>query len=221
MKHEDRDVCRECGGFCCKKSGCDYSPKDFKDLSLNGVLNILECGNISIVSVVSFELLPNGKKCCTPFLFLRARNVDRDIVDIMSYRKQCSMLTETGCSYDLEHRPSGGSNLLPLGIDPDTGIPMCHPDEDPSTIVRPWESYQKVLTKAVKRLTGKTVEEVFVEQLEELFVTFLKQDFDGISPVEGFQVSLCLPDLIECYPEVYEKAKKRVNIGSPVLSLRP
>lgn len=221
MKLEDRDVCRECGGFCCKKSGCDYAPSDFKDLSLNGILNILECGNISIVSVVSFELLPNGKKYCNPFLFLRARNVDRDIVDILSYRKQCSMLTESGCSYDIEHRPSGGVNLLPLGLDPNTGFPMCHPDKDPSTIVHPWESYQKVLAKVVKRLTGKTVEEVLIEQVEDLFVTFLKEEYEGINPVEGFQVSLILSDLIDCYPEAYEKAKKRANIGSPVLSLRP
>ena len=221
MKIEDRDVCRECGGFCCKKSGCDYSPDDFQDKSLNGILKILDCGNISIVSIISFELLPNGKKYCNQFLFLRARNIDRDIVDLMSYRKQCSMLTENGCSYDLEHRPSGGANLIPLGINPDTGIPLCHPAGDPNEIVRPWESYQKVLAKAVKRLTGKSVDEVFVEQLEDLFVTFLKRDFDGISPVEGYQVSLCLPDLIECYPDVYERALKRANMGSPVLSLRP
>lgn len=221
MKLEDRNICHECGGFCCKKSGCDYSPNDFKDKSLTGILNILECGNISIVSVVKFRMLPNGKKCCEPLLFLRARNIDRGIIDLISYRKQCSMLTETGCTYDLEHRPSGGANLTPVGLDPKTKMPLCYPAEDPKTIIYPWESYQKVLEKAVKRLTGKTVDEVFEEQLEELFVTSLNQNFEGINVVEGFQISLILPDLIDVYPEVYERAKKRVNINAPVLNLKP
>ena len=47
---ENREICGKCGGKCCKKSGCDYSTKDFNDLSVNAIYKKLEEGNISIVS---------------------------------------------------------------------------------------------------------------------------------------------------------------------------
>lgn len=56
---ESKEYCKKCCGYCCKKCGCDYYPEDFKDLSFNGLTNILSEGNISIVSTFSFERLPN------------------------------------------------------------------------------------------------------------------------------------------------------------------
>ena len=32
---ENKEICAECGGKCCKKCGCDYAPKDFENLSKN------------------------------------------------------------------------------------------------------------------------------------------------------------------------------------------
>ena len=75
-----------------KRVVVNYYPEDFKDLSFNGLTNILSQGNISIVSFLDFERLPNGKLTYTPFLYLRARNIDRDIVDLVSIKKTCSML---------------------------------------------------------------------------------------------------------------------------------
>ena len=72
MEMEDKDICCECGGICCKKSGCDYVPKDFKNLNTAGILEILENGNVSIVSTLKFTRL-NDKLFCNPILFLRAR----------------------------------------------------------------------------------------------------------------------------------------------------
>ena len=33
MEKENKELCKKCGGFCCIKSGCDYSAKDFDDLT--------------------------------------------------------------------------------------------------------------------------------------------------------------------------------------------
>lgn len=41
-KQENKDICRCCGGKCCKKSGCDYAPKDFESLKINDLYNKLE-----------------------------------------------------------------------------------------------------------------------------------------------------------------------------------
>ena len=37
IKNENLNLCRECGGMCCKKSGCDYSADDFDNCSYNGL----------------------------------------------------------------------------------------------------------------------------------------------------------------------------------------
>ena len=29
MEYENKEICKKCGGFCCKKSGCDYFVSDF------------------------------------------------------------------------------------------------------------------------------------------------------------------------------------------------
>lgn len=65
-KNEDLSICKECGGYCCKKSGCDYWVDDLKDKSYKGIL------------------------------------------DLLSMKTTCSNLTETGCSFSYEERPSGG-----------------------------------------------------------------------------------------------------------------
>lgn len=75
-------------GFCCKKSGCDYATSDFDNLGINALYEKLVQGNISIVSYLTFKRLGNGMLIATPFLYLMARNVDRDVVDLLSFKKK-------------------------------------------------------------------------------------------------------------------------------------
>ena len=41
-KLEDYDICRECGGKCCIKCGCDYSALDFDDLIMKTTQLLLD-----------------------------------------------------------------------------------------------------------------------------------------------------------------------------------
>lgn len=82
MKNENKELCSECGGYCCKKSGCDYYVSDFKKIDKNTILETLASEKISIVSAIAFEKLNDDKIVATPFLYLRARNQDRDIVNL-------------------------------------------------------------------------------------------------------------------------------------------
>ena len=150
---------------------------------------------------------------------MRARNVDRGVIDLFSYKKQCSMLTETGCSYDLEHRPFGGANLVPVGLNKN-GIPNCYVDEDPLKIIEEWGSYQNTLRKAVKRITGNTVEKQFELDLEEVFYTTLMEEFDGINKLEIADMLSGLPMLAEMYPEAYERALARKKKNTCVLEMK-
>lgn len=202
---ENKEICAACGGKCCKKSGCDYASTDFKDLGINHLYEILMNGKISIVSTIKLEILPNGKKIANPILLLRARNIDRPIVDLLSMKKTCSQLTETGCSYSYEERPLGGKNLIPVS----NGI--CYPNIPPTDILDTWDSYQKTLSKLVKRITGNTVEQQFSIDVENLFIDVLNGNFEGVTELELRDIKGLIPHLIEIYPELYKNATNKTG----------
>lgn len=201
MKLENKEICAECGGICCKKCGCDYIPSDFTSLSMNDLLEILEEGNISITSAIFFERLPNGKLYANPYLYLRARNTNRPIVDLFSLKTKCSQLTDNGCRYDINNRPSGGVNLVPL---PNM---KCYSNIEHSKLMESWKSYQKVLAKLVKRLTGYSVEERLKLDVVNLFDDLINENFDNVSNLEIIDVLNGLNLLIECFKEDYENVK--------------
>lgn len=84
---ENKDVCKKCGGKCCKKCGCDYYIEDFENFKINYLEKRLRDGNMSIVASIIFSVV-KGKCVAKPFLYLRARNKGRDIVDLLSLKKK-------------------------------------------------------------------------------------------------------------------------------------
>lgn len=211
---ENRDLCSKCGGDCCKKSGCDYFPEDFSSLETKALLEILKEGNISIVSLLRFEQLNDGRLVAVPLLYLRARNKDRDVVDLVSLKKPCSMLKENGCSYDLEHRPSGGVNFIPQ---PDR---KCYPNIAPDEVVRKWERYQRPLERIVKRITGMSVEAKLSEDVETLISDVIQGDFCDVHPNELVDVYDMLPVLIKAFPAEAVSACAKSGIADPVAKMR-
>lgn len=201
MERENKELCKTCGGYCCKKSGCDYYVEDFKDLSYKGLLNVLAEGNISIVALLKFSKLKTGKLAVTPVLYLRARNEGRDIIDLVSIKKQCSLLKEDGCSYDLKNRPSGGANLIPAG-----NKYNCFPEKDPLEAILKWEDYQKVLSRIVKRYTGVSVDEKIRQDVYNLFVEFLNGELDKVPIEEKLDVLGMIESLLEIFPNEVNQA---------------
>ncbi len=203
MELENKKICATCPHNCCVKSGCDYFVSDFDDLSRDGILSILETGNVSIVAIFIFNELSNGKKTCEPVLYLRARNVDRGVVDLYSYKKRCSMLRSNGCAYSLENRPSGGVYLIPKEDYKCTSI-VNRTEE-----LKKWLSYQKILARVVKHLTGKSVDTLLRENIEDVLVQTLHNDVKGIDSREITDLVLSIKDAIACFPECYERALER------------
>ena len=201
--HENLEICKKCGGYCCKKCGCDYAAEDFLEIKMNYLLEKLNEGYISIVSAQNFERLKNGKIVNTPFLYLRARNLNRPVVDLLSMKTTCASLTKTGCKFDYQNRPFGGKNLIPVD-----GL-HCYPDKDALNIVKSWSSYQKLLARLVKRLTGKSVEEKLREDVESLFYDLLCNRVEGVLEAELKDIYDMLPILIQTYPTEYLNAQQR------------
>lgn len=205
-KYEDKDICKSCGGLCCKKSGCDYYVSDFPSVTKSEILKALETGNVSIVAAVDIQRI-NEKLVASPILYLRARNKDRDVIDLFSMKRECSMLNDTGCSYDLEHRPSGGASLIPKKNT--FGAYNCRPAVDHVEEVKKWMSHQNLLGKIVKRYTGKSVNEVFREDVERVFYEVMTEQFDGVSKLEIYDIVQTLPQLAECFPNEFNNAKEK------------
>lgn len=202
--YENEELCKQCGGKCCKKCGCDYLPRDFKDLSTNGLVDKILEGNISIVSTLTISKLPNGGEAITPILLLRERNKNRPMVDLLSLKTTCASLLETGCKYDKEHRPSGGRMLIPMENN------ECY-NENPDLKVQEWLSYQKILERVIKRITGKSAQECLREDVLNLFINCLECNYDGVSKLELEEIATLLPHLMLVYSNEYKSALEIYN----------
>ena len=202
--NENTEVCKNCGGRCCKKSGCDYWPSDLPDKTYKGILKFLENGKVSIVAMMNFKRI-NGKLCNFPFLYLRERNTGRDVVDLLSMKTPCSNLTEHGCSYTYEERPSGGKNLTP------SKDGLCYTKEDNLQKVLEWSPYQKQLEKIVKRYTGLSIDNKIKEDVVTLLTDINEENFKNVSELEIIDVKRMLPMLIECYKEQAEQVLNNSN----------
>lgn len=213
-KFEDKSICAKCGGYCCKKCGCDYFVTDFESMKIDYLISVLEEGRTSIVSFLNFRRLPNGKLICEPLLALRARNINRGEIDLLSFKTTCASLKENGCHFDLEHRPSGGASLIP-------GEDMtCYNSVDKLKELEKWRPYQKVLERIVKRITGMSVDAKLKEDVENLFYDILMKNFDGVMEAELYDVQGMLPLLKEIYVEEMVKAAIRAYQDNPSLLKR-
>lgn len=202
-KIENKAICASCGGFCCKKCGCDYFVSDLESTKIEYLESLLDTNRVSIVSFLDFKRINNNQLVCTPFLYLRARNINRGEIDLLSFKTTCASLETNGCHYDLEHRPSGGAVLEPSA----NGV--CRPNVDLLEEVLKWTPYQKVLGRIVKRRTGLSVIAKLKEDVENLFYDFLTNNIEGVMDIELSDVKGMLPMLLEVYPEEFQKAKKR------------
>lgn len=120
VKHEDLEICKECGGNCCLRAPCHYSPSDFEDLSYKGLKKTLKKRRYITVFRVS------SKTCKSAF---RDMKVDFPYFYILRIRTSgtgqascsaqiddddlCVLLTSKGCPLSYEERPMGARLLIP------------------------------------------------------------------------------------------------------------
>lgn len=162
MKLEDKELCKKCGGRCCKNAGCDFSAQDFKEISIDELQKQIDSGKISIV----VDVILNEKKELKFFLSVKMRNVGAPAIDFINFMPQpCSALTDEGCTFTFEDRPSGGRNLIPM-----TSV-ACFYIED---VYYTWEPYQNILEQLVILNTGLTAEEKTRERIEDIFYEYFQ-----------------------------------------------
>lgn len=148
---ENKIICKECGGACCKGGGCAYLSTDLKDINIEIIESLLDEGRASIAATLSFKYINGSTPIAVPTLFIRARNINRDAVDLVSIPSACLSLEEEGCYFDLEHRPSCGATMIPKKSH------LCHTDITREDLIASWEPYQNLLSRIVKRRTKMSV----------------------------------------------------------------
>ncbi len=156
---ENKEICKKCGGRCCKRSGCGYLPTDFEKLSFDYLKEQLDKGEISIVAVF-YGYKTDNEILIKPILHLRVRNVNRPIVDLLSKKTRCSMLSENGCKYSLDNRPTGGVLLIAN----EDGCYNLLPEE---VSIREWKKHQEVLKDLVTHYTSNSLEEELEIQIKQ------------------------------------------------------
>ena len=209
-KQEDKTTCAECGGYCCKRCGCDYFVSDFESMKLEYLENALDTGRVSIVAAMKFTTMKNGVIVNNPVLYMRARNQGRGEIDLLSFKTTCASLQEDGCYFDLDNRPSGGATLIPK-MD-DKGNLMCYSSVNRIKELKKWFPHQSVLQKLVKKRTGLDVDAKLRQDVENLLFDIQEGNYKNVSKAELLDVLGMIPVLCKAYPEEVKRANKRRNL---------
>lgn len=130
------EVCKMCGGRCCKVSGCSFAPTDFKEISYTYLKKLISKGFISIITIPDIQ---SGLE--EDILSLKVRNKGARVCDLdVHLARPCILLEETGCFFEDEDRPYGGRALVPnlpeIGCKMGYSYRQCALD---------WRPYQKLL----------------------------------------------------------------------------
>lgn len=155
-KNTNNKMCEECGRVCCKEVGCIYLPTDFKSMDINYLISLINKGNISI----SGEPYKIGNKAFSYLPFLRARNKDADIVDLITLGGPCKLLTSNGCKLDMSERPALGQRVIPTKI----GGP-CRKDYEIEEPYK-WLKYSETLERLVKYYTKNEMQDQLRQELK-------------------------------------------------------
>ncbi len=151
-KNCDYELCKKCGGKCCRLCGCEFSPDDFSDLSFEGLLKEIEKGYITL------ELVDGDQFYIAGWIWhVRMRNADQPIVVMPgtpNNKKGCIALKEDGCVFDYKHRPASGRLLIPAR-DERYFHWECHTDYGTHEALREWKAHQKVLHDLAKFVGDK------------------------------------------------------------------
>lgn len=145
----DHIQCRICGGRCCKKTGCFFSPKDFKNMTFDKMKRIMQKGYISIVEIKEEQ---SGLE--NPVYALKIRNNGEHIVEPEpGIYEGCIVLEKDGCPFDDEDRPYGGKALIPELL---TGR-SCAKGYSFRQVAEDWYPHQKLLIELIKEFDGKDI----------------------------------------------------------------
>lgn len=110
IKNNESDMCKECGGRCCKSYAGAYHPDDFDPICDNDIIEMIL--HIDKREDLSIDWLEGGEFGTEDKFFIRPRHEGGDIVD-PSYGERCIHLGPNGCVKPFDERPYACRALVP------------------------------------------------------------------------------------------------------------
>lgn len=174
----NHSICASCGGKCCKHAPCVLLPCDIKDMSVNGIKEMLDTGYYSLrVQQYNFDDI---------LITMCTRQIDMGRVRDTLLFNTCSLWTENGCPLSDGDRPTGARLLIP---DPSH---RCRNLLSDSVLRRAWEPYQNVLLKVLFDETQMSPSDMYIKVCRNtLDVILEKSEFD-ITSYDMVLINHCL-----------------------------
>lgn len=213
-KYENKKLCSTCGGvggLCCKAGGCVWFPSDFKEITLNSIDTILQNGKASIVGTPNATLKGNTPIFNGVILSLRARNINRGPIDLISISTCCASLTPTGCEFNFKDRPSGGKHLIPM---PNL---ECYEDFRIKDVEEKWYAYNKILSRLVRRYTGLSVNDEYRREVIEYLYNWATLPFKEISSQRYDEFQKISNMFVLMFPEETRVAEEKIKCSNKTL----
>lgn len=146
IQYTNKELCKRCGGRCCKSSGCLYAPEDFEEISFNSLMELYEKNKVMFMHVGPWV----GIWKITWVLATPKVNGKRVIYDMIEEPQgNCVFLTEKGCALEYHHRPRGGKNLIPLEKD---GKICCKALYNLEKAADDWEIYNELIAVVIDHI---------------------------------------------------------------------
>lgn len=166
--YESAEVCRRCGGACCRSNGCSLSPEDMlRELAAYregeiGESVTEEWLRQSDCAIDSFT----GRNGPCYFLRMRHKCFTFIGVDAMG---ECVALTEQGCSLPYGRRPKGGRFL--------EGCPdgHCRQHYTREQMEEDWRPYQQLLGTIWNRWHDRLEQEGVFDRCEEAYMCYQRE----------------------------------------------
>jgi hypothetical protein len=98
---ENKQICGGCGGFCCQHMSCGYTVNDFPEFTAEKLRTEIDKGKIAITRNAEGKYI------------LKARNKGSKVVTSIFNKGTCAQLTNKGCGYDYDSRPTTATLLKP------------------------------------------------------------------------------------------------------------
>ncbi len=159
---QNPELCKKCGGVCCKESAGMYLPQDLitEEKTFEEVVRErLEAGDISITA----KFYPSGfmslKMNC--LFTINPREEGKGKINIFEKQNPCSKLTEAGCIYSFKDRPTGCKKLIPKENNEE-----CHSLLLMEYVERCYSEYQEFLQSIiVEESEFDTIDEVVLNRI--------------------------------------------------------
>lgn len=187
---QNKRLCKKCKGKCCSYSPCILESSDMDMSSPESIVKDIKDKKLSMIPVINEDFYFTNEFFTFPYLYVRGASRYSKPVDLYSMNGPCVHLTEKGCDFSYEDRPSGGKLLIPEKDH------KCHYEHDLVTfnLVVSFLPFQDDLREAASIMTGTSV----IDEAESLFKSFSDRIYD----IDEYGIKTMMHGFINSYTYV-------------------